>query len=132
MTKYIKVSWPEYQEYMEHPYFRERSYYITEDNSYMIPEDLINEVDSGLIIPKIYENTSLGTVVLYETHAIVKGEEIFYYEQPKKEDKLLIYLLDKKDFMTATCKAVNKDMPILIEELNLLEGVHFEIIGCHE
>lgn len=130
--KYIKVNWPEYQEYMEHPYFREMSYYHANDNSYFIPEDLINQVESGLICPYVYENTSLGNVTLYETYATVNEKETFYYKEPKRGDKLLIFLYDKKDFMIATCKAASKGMPILIDELNLLEGIHFEIIGCHE
>lgn len=50
MTKYIKYDWPEYQEYMEHPKFREDSYYLAEHNSYMIPEYIIDEIDKGLII----------------------------------------------------------------------------------
>lgn len=45
-TKYLKYDWPDYQIYMEHPDFYDLSYYIIEDNSYMIPEDLVKEVDS--------------------------------------------------------------------------------------
>lgn len=59
MTKYIKLDWPEYQEYMEHPYFREMSYYIADDNSYMIPEKIIEEIDSEHYFPNIYENQNL-------------------------------------------------------------------------
>lgn len=50
-TKYIKVEWPEYQEYMEHQNFREESFYIVNDNSYMIPENIIDEVDSKRFEP---------------------------------------------------------------------------------
>ena len=46
MTKYIKIDWPEYQYFMEHPDFREICFFCAEDNSYFIPEDL-------------YENSSL-------------------------------------------------------------------------
>lgn len=42
MTKYIKVEWPEYQFFMDHPRFGECCY-LVEDNSYMIPEDIYEE-----------------------------------------------------------------------------------------
>lgn len=51
MTKYIKVDWPEYQDYMHNEEFYEVSYYIAEDNSYMIPEDLVENIDSSYDIP---------------------------------------------------------------------------------
>ena len=58
MTKYIKVDWPEYQEFMEYPDFREICFFCAEDNSYFIPEDLY---DNKLEFPKKYENTNLET-----------------------------------------------------------------------
>lgn len=43
MTKYIKINWPEYQYFMEHPDFREIYFFCAEDNSYFIPEDLYDK-----------------------------------------------------------------------------------------
>lgn len=35
MTKYINVPWPEWQDFMDEPYFN--------DSTYFIPEDLYNK-----------------------------------------------------------------------------------------
>ncbi len=42
MIKYIKVDWPDYQEFIELPEFDE-CFYCVEDNSYFIPEYLYNK-----------------------------------------------------------------------------------------
>lgn len=73
MTKYIKIDWPEYQYFMEYPDFREICFFCAEDNSYFIPEDLYNKVMQKLTFPKKYENTNLGTIVLYENSSLVDG-----------------------------------------------------------
>ena len=45
MQKYIKVDWPDYQEFDEHPRFKEECFFCSEtwSGSYFIPEDLYNE-----------------------------------------------------------------------------------------
>lgn len=47
MVKYIKVEWPEYQIFMDHPRFKECYYTQATDkelsSSLMVPEDLYNE-----------------------------------------------------------------------------------------
>lgn len=40
--KYIALSWPDYQEYMEEEWFREESYYDCNRNVYLIPIDRVN------------------------------------------------------------------------------------------
>lgn len=45
-TKYIKEEWPDYQVYMGHPDFDNVSYYIVDDNSYMIPEWFIEKFNT--------------------------------------------------------------------------------------
>lgn len=50
ITKYILVGWPEIQDFMEHPRFNECIFCIEieghpcEDSTYVVPEDLYNEV----------------------------------------------------------------------------------------
>lgn len=51
MVKYIKEDWPEYQEFMERPDFRERCFYCADDNSYFIPENLYDEVMEERMLP---------------------------------------------------------------------------------
>ncbi len=50
MTKYVFVGWPDCQLFMQHPRWKE-CYLIAGDNapdsSYMVPEDLFDEVFNG-------------------------------------------------------------------------------------
>lgn len=135
MTKYIKVEWPEYQTYMEHPQFRELSYYNSDNNIYFIPENLIEEVDVKLRFPKIYEDTHIGTVTCMETHAIVNGEYYYWYnlDNLKSGDEVLVYDHYINNWLITTCVAVAKGLPIILEDKNLLEGINCEIVGVkHE
>lgn len=40
--KYIALSWPDYQEYMEEEWFREESYYDNNRSVYLIPIDRVH------------------------------------------------------------------------------------------
>ena len=40
--KYIALSWPDYQEYMEEEWFREETYYDCNRNVYLIPIDRVH------------------------------------------------------------------------------------------
>lgn len=133
MTKYIKLDWPEYQEYMEHPKFREDSYYIADCNSYMIPEYIIEDIDRGLIPPETtFENTSIGTVTLYNTLAVVNAKDVYDYREPTKGEEVLIYLYHDEDFRITTCKVSSKGFPILFEDNTLLEGLNCKLIGTKD
>ena len=131
MTKYIAVEWPEYQTFMEHPRFREECYYCADANTYFIPEDLYNEVIHKLEFPKKYENTNLGTIVCYETHAIVNGEQSFWYDMSdlKKGNKVLVYNHNTNEWIITTCTACNSAMPILVENKDCIIGINSELIG---
>lgn len=48
MTKYLKVEWPEYQMYMEHPEFYSDCFYCAGDDSYFIPEEIYSSYDDLL------------------------------------------------------------------------------------
>ena len=130
-TKYIKVDWPEYQTYMNHPYFRELSHYLPDINSYMIPEGLINDIDSGIYFPNIYENTNLGTITGYENYILVNGEEKFEYRYPQKGEKVLVCLNNPEKWEITTCIANSYGMPILLEN-KLHDGINCQIVGAHE
>lgn len=43
MTKYINVPWPEWQDFMDEPYFNDSCIYSIYDSTYFIPEDLYNK-----------------------------------------------------------------------------------------
>ena len=42
VQKYIALSWPDYQEYMEEEWFREESYYDNNRSVYLIPIDRVH------------------------------------------------------------------------------------------
>lgn len=136
MSKYVLVEWPEIQNYMEHPRYSEcysgNSINETETAGvWFVPEDLYEEVEYKLQFPKVYENTSIGTVTCMENYAIVKStEEYFWYgKELKKGCKVLVYLNDAKDFVITACKAYSPGLPILLENNSLLPGLNCEIIG---
>lgn len=134
MTKYIYVEWPEYQIFMEHPRFEKDCYYCPDASIYFIPEDLYNEVMNGLEFPKKYEDTNLGTIVCYETRAVVNGNETFYYDLSdiRKGDKVLIYNREEDKWIITNCQSAVQGFPILLEEKELLDGINCEIIGHYD
>ena len=134
MVKYICVEWPEYQIFMEHPRFREECYYCPDSSVYFIPEDLYEEVTYKLQFPKKYENTELGTVVCYETRAVVNGEDTYWYDEDliKKGSEVLLYNHEIENYpkwIISKCIACSTGFPLLFEDRNLLPGINCEIIG---
>lgn len=140
MLKYIKVDWPDTQKFQENLRYFE-CYFATnidgQDDSYsslMVPEDLYEEVMYKLQFPKKYENTNLGTIVCYETRAVVNGNETFYYDLSdiRKGDKVLIYNKEEDKWIITNCQSAVQGFPILLEEKELLDGINCEIIGHYD
>lgn len=134
MTKYISVEWPEYQYFMDSPRFKDDCYYCPDANLYFIPEDLYDEVTYKLQFPKKYENTNLGTIVCYETRAVINGEDTYWYDETliKKGSEVLIYNHDINgypEWIIAKCKCCSAGFPILFDNATLLPGINCEIIG---
>lgn len=46
ITRYIRVEWPEYQYFMNHPKWNDCL--LTDDNAYMIPEEIYEEVTENI------------------------------------------------------------------------------------
>lgn len=138
--RYVMVTWPEIQDFMDHPRYKEcyMCESLDENNSaistYMVPESLYEEVMYKLQFPKKYENTSIGTVICYETHAIVNGNDTYWYDPDliKKESKVLVYNHDTKDFCISTIKLCSQGFPIVLEDDKLIVDINCEIIGTHE
>lgn len=134
MVKYICVEWPEYQFFMDHQRFRGECYYCPDANVYFVPEDLYDEVMNKLEFPKKYEDTNLGTIVYYETRAIVNGEDTYWYDEDliKRGSEVLIYNHNIKNYpkwIISKCVACSEGFPILFEDSNLLPDINCEIIG---
>ena len=138
MIKYIKVDWPESQEFME---YKEETFVCADsENILFVPENLYNEVMYKLQFPKKYENTNLGTIVCYETRAVVNENETFWYDLSdlKKGNKILIYNhsipseYNKPEWFITTCKACSQGFPILLEDTIAIPGLNCEIIGYYD
>lgn len=130
MTKYIKEDWPEYQAFMEHPDFRERCFYCADDNSYFIPEDLYDEVTYKLQFPKKYENTNLGTIVCYETRAVVNGDQSYWYDESDIQKGNIALIYDENgNWHTSKIVACSKGFPIILEDSEFVIGINCELIG---
>lgn len=135
MTKYIKVDWPESQKFDGY----EECFVVTTNNpwdrattgSLMVPEDLYNEVMYKLQFPKKYENTNLGTVVCYETRAVVNGEQTFWYDESnlKRGSTVLVYNHDLDKWIITTCTSCSLNMPILVADKKCIIGINTELIG---
>lgn len=129
MTKYVKVDWPESQKFME---YEDETYVCAESaGTLFVPEELYNDVTYKLQFPKKYENTNLGTIVCYETRAIVNGEDIYWYDLKllKRGSKILAYKHDSKEWIITTCIANGMNLPILLEDKNWIPGLNCDIIG---
>lgn len=138
--RYVMVTWPEIQDFMDHPRYKEcyMCESLDENNSaistYMVPESLYEEVMYKLQFPKKYENTELGTIVCYETRAVVNGEDTYWYDENliKKGSEVLIYNHEIENYpkwIISKCIACSTGFPILFEDRNLLPGINCEIIG---
>lgn len=114
MTKYIKVDWPDYQIYMEHPRFNE-CYYLTEDDSYMIPENIFDEDTSDALPETIY----------YDGMAFDTNSDY-------KKGDLLLFGNDKGDKWTSHCLAIGAgSMPDIFEH-NETPGIGSFILGVQK
>lgn len=136
MTKYVKVDWPESQKFQDANGNFQSGIYLADIYPPLIfvPEDLYEEVAYKLQFPKKYENTNLGTVVCYETRAIVNGEDIYWYDENmiKKGSKVLIYNHDidnRPQWIVSKCVACAEGFPVVFEDAMLLPGINCEIIG---
>lgn len=132
MEKYIKVSWPESQKFMEY----EECYIISNiegDSITFVPEDLYNETIKDLTYPKEYD-TNLGLIRYYEDKAIVQntGKVFDCNINPKKGDMLLLYIYDEDKWITTKCTGSATGFPLLVEDPTLLIGINCELIGSYD
>ena len=119
MTKYIKIGWPEYQGFMEHPDFHEKCFFCAEDNSYFIPEDL-------------YEETKYPP---YELPDEYKEGYTTDFVRIKRGQNLLVFIIETEELKVV--KAISnwkayESFPILLEDKELLDGINCEIIAVEK
>lgn len=137
--RYVMVTWPEIQDFMNHKRWNECIFcqeiegHPCPDSAYMVPESVYDDVMYKLQFPKKYENTSIGTVVCYETRAVVNGEDAYWYDidRVKKGSKVLVYNHDAKDFCLSTVKLCSQGFPLVLEDDKLIVDINCEIIGTY-
>lgn len=129
MEKYVRLSWPESQKFMEY----KECYTIDVDHDTItfIPEELYNEITYKNQFPKEY-NTNIGKITCYENCALIDRHKPFMYDREiKKGDKLLLYVHDSDKWIISKCKANSDGFPILIEDSTLIIGINCELIGSY-
>lgn len=128
--KYIKIEWPESQKFMEY----EECYTISNtdgDSVTFVPEDLYDEIIYKNKYPKEY-NTNIGKISCYENCAIIDRHKPFMYNrEPKKGDKLLLYVHNSDEWIISKCKSNQEGFPMLIEDNTLMIGINCELIGSY-
>lgn len=136
--RYVMVTWPEIQDFMNHKRWNECIFcqeiegHPCPDSTYMVPESVYDDVMYKLQFPKRYENTSIGTVVCYETRAVVNGQDTYWYNSLyKKGSKVLVYNHDTNDFCLSTIKLCGRGLPIVLEDDKLIVDINCEIIGTY-
>ena len=65
VQKYIALSWPDYQEYMEEEWFREESYYDNNRSVYLIPINRVNITSIDYKYTKIWRVN--GKLIISDT-----------------------------------------------------------------
>lgn len=134
MTKYIAVEWPESQKFVDYKecYLaipNDPTDYEPSGNTYMVPEDLYNEVIYKLQFPKKYENTNLGTIVCYETRAVVNEEPYWYDESDIRRGNIALIYDENGNWHTSKIVACSKGFPIMLEDSEFIIGINCELIG---
>lgn len=136
------VSWPEVQDYMEHPRWNECIFcqdidgHPCPDFTYMIPEDIYKEVMYKLQFPKVYKNTNLGTIVCYEDKVVINEKDIYLYDEDsiKSGSKILIHnhnVEDLPEWIISKCMSCSAGFPLLLDDSRLCPGINCEIIGVN-
>lgn len=117
MIKYIKVNWPDYQEFMELPEFNE-CFYCVEDDSYFIPEYLYNKTLSYFRLPDKYKDR-----FTIEFNKINRGQKVLVETSPFKEWKVEESAVNWK---------VGDCLPPILKNPTLLDGVNCTIIAVEK
>lgn len=133
MTKYIKVDWPELQKFQELSNYNDDCYEMESGTVAFVPEELYEEVMRKLEFPKKYEDTNIGTVVLYANYAVVNGNKHYYYnlDHLRRNDEVLTYSSDSKEWNITICKACSRGFPVLLEDKSLIPGINCVIVGFY-
>ena len=132
VDKYVKLTWPESQKFMEY----EECYAVSngEENGIMfVPEDLYYEIIEDSAFPRKFD-TNLGEIICNKDYAVVEGwSDFFYYvRNPKKGDILLLYVIDSDEWRISKCTGSAPGFPLLVEDSTLLIGINCELIGSYD
>lgn len=119
MIKYIKVEWPEMQKFQDLPNYEDECYEHESGIATFVPENLYNEVmNPPFKIPDEYKDK-------FEMFPI----------SIKRGQNVLIIMNDTRELRVvkaATSWKASNNFPLILENLTLLEGLDYEIIGVEK
>lgn len=123
-TKYVLVYWPEIQDYMNHPRYKEcfLCESLDEDDgepvvsTYMVPEDLYEEIEIGKLYPAEFD-IPLGHIYITENEVILNGIKKYTRDESelKRGSEVILYSPDR-GYWTTTCTSCSWGFPPLFED----------------
>lgn len=131
MSKYILVEWPDIQDFMEHPRYKE-CYFgnsVHEQNItgiWFIPEDLYEEVQINKFYPAEFE-IPLGHIRITMDEVELNGIKYTRDESQLKRNSEVIMYNQEKGYWTTTCTSYTYGFPPIFEDNSTL--IESEIIG---
>lgn len=132
MTRYIKVDWPESQDYIEHSRFNECYNALILDksdnyaNTLFVPEDLYEEIQIDKLYP-VEANISLGHLKIKSNYIELNGIKYTRNIHSLKKGSEVILYSDDKGYWITKCIAYSDRFPPIFEDSSTL--IDSEIIG---
>jgi len=131
MNKYILVYWPEIQDYMEHPRYKECYSANSRDENdttevWFVPEDLYEEIQINKLYPAEFD-LPIGHIYITKNKIMLNGVKYTRDESKLKKGSEVILYSPSKGYWTTTCTAVSPNFPPLFEDSSTL--INSEIVG---
>lgn len=137
MTKYIKVDWPDSQRFADN----EECYiaipvdptnYEISGNTYMVPEDLYNEVMEERMFPA-EQDIDLGHLTINKDSITLSTTDetitfVYDYTRIPRNTRILFYSPDKGYWISKSTVTVFGSMPGIYEN-GEIPGINCEIVG---
>lgn len=132
MTKYIKVEWPEYQFFMDHPRFEDECYHCPDSSVYFIPEDLYDGVMEERMFP-VEQDINLGHLTINKDSVTLSTTDetitfVYDYTRIHRNIRILFYSPDKGYWISKSTVTVFGPMPGIYEN-GEMPGINCEIVG---
>lgn len=115
-TKYVIVTFPEIQKYMDCNRWDECFQLCTDEPTYIVPEDLYEWINR-IKIPDKYKDTYTENIP----------------SDIKRGTKVLLFNYDTEEFIEEETQTSSRfTFPLLFKDISLLEGINCDIIGIEK